>query len=105
MARFRPSSLARTDLARILVVRTQRWGLEGRRRYAALLAAAMRKVAAKPDGVATRDRAELSRGVRSLHVRHALVDDAEGRVRQPVHVLFYRVAMEPSRHLDADPDE
>lgn len=81
-----------------------------------LVAAAMRKVSAQPDGTATRDRADLSRGVRSLHLRH--VRGGAG-VRQPVHVLFYRVVqpglieivrvlherMEPSRHLDAEPDE
>ena len=91
MARFRLSSLARTDLARILAVSEERWGPEGRRHYAALLTAAMRKVAAQPDGATTRDRAELSRGVRSLHLRHARVGDGGARVRRPVHVLFYRV--------------
>lgn len=118
MARFRLSSLARTDLAQILAVSAERWGLEGRRRYAALLAAAMRKAAAHPDGMATRDRADLSRGVRSLHLRHVRSGDGE-RVKQPVHVLFYRVVrrdlveivrvlherMEPSRHLGARLDE
>ncbi|WP_083218627.1 type II toxin-antitoxin system RelE/ParE family toxin [Bradyrhizobium icense] len=91
MARFRLSLLARADLAQILAVSAERWGLEGRRRYAALLTAAMRKAAAQPDGAATRDRAELSRGVRSLHLRYARVGDGETRVSQPVHVLFYRV--------------
>jgi toxin ParE1/3/4 len=119
MARFRLSALARTDLAQILAVSAERWGLEGRRRYAALLTAAMRKAAAQPDGAATRHRAELSRGVRSLHLRHARVDDDEARVRRPVHVLFYRIVrpglveivrvlherMEPSRHLGPEPDE
>ena len=119
MARFRLSSLARSDLAQILVVSGERWGLEGRRRYRALLTAAMRKVAAQPDGAATRDRAELSRGVRSLHLRHARVGEGEARVKQPAHVLFYRVVrpglveivrvlherMEPSRHLNAERDE
>ena len=119
MARFRLSSLARSDLAQILVVSGERWGLEGRRRYRALLTAAMRKVAVQPEGAATRDRAELSRGVRSLHLRHARVGEGEARVKEPVHVLFYRAVrpglveivrvlherMEPSRHLDAEPDE
>lgn len=119
MARFRLSSLARADLAQVLAASAERWGLEGSRRYAVLVAAAMRKVAAQPDGAATRDCAALSRGIRSLHLRHARVGDGEMRVRQPVHVLFYRVVrpglveivrvlherMEPSRHLGAEPDE
>lgn len=39
--------------------------LEGRRRCSAILTAAMRKVATEPDSPATRDRADLSRGVQS----------------------------------------
>ena len=118
MARFRLSSPARAYIAQILAVSAERWGLESRRRYAALLAAAMRKVAAQPTGTSTRDRAELSRGVRSFHLRHARLD-GEAPVRQPVHVLFYRVVrpelveivrvlherMEPSRHLSAGSDD
>jgi toxin ParE1/3/4 len=113
MARFRLSLLARADLARILAISAERWGIEGRRRYAALLAAGMRRVAAEPSGVSTRPRPELSRGVRSFHLRNVRVD---AKVRRPVHVLFYRVAgadlveivrvlherMEPSQHIGAD---
>jgi toxin ParE1/3/4 len=119
MARFRISSLARTDLAHILALSTERWGSDGRRRYAALLSAAMRKVAAEPDGSATRDRAGLFRGTRSFHLRHARVGDGNMRVGRPVHVLFFRVVrpglveivrvlherMDPSRHLRDEPQE
>jgi len=119
MARFRLSQLARADLAQILAVSAERWGIEGRRRYMAVLTAAMRKVAAEPGGAATRDHAELSRGVRSFHLRHAPVGHSEARARRPVHVLFFRVVrpglveivrvlherMEPSRYLNARPEE
>ena len=119
MARFRLSLLARADLAQILAVSAEQWGTEGRRRYAAVLAAGMRKVAAEPDGPATRDRAELSRGIRSFHLRNARADDTVAKVRKPVHVLFYRdlgsglveivrvlhERMEPSRHIDAQPEQ
>lgn len=119
MARFRLSSSARSDLVQILAASADRWGPEGRRRYASLLTAAMRKVAAQPDAAMTRDRADLFRGVRSFHLRHVRIGSGEARVRQPVHVLFYRVArpglveilrvlherMEPRRHLAADADE
>jgi len=118
MARFRLSALARNDLAQILAVSAERWGQEGRRRYAALLAAGMRKVAAQPDGTSTRDRSDLHRGVRSLHLRHARADDRDAGVGNPVRVLFYRAVrpdlveivrvlherMEPSRHLGVKPD-
>lgn len=110
MARFRLAPLAQDDLAQILATSMERWGLEGGRRYAALLAAGMRRVAAEPEGRATRDRTELSRGVRSFHPRHA----SDAKVKAPVHVLYYRIArpglveivrilherMEPSRHID-----
>lgn len=62
MARFRLSRLAQTDLARILATSAERWGIEGRRRYAAMLADAIRKVAAEPEGPTTRARSELAPG-------------------------------------------
>ena len=112
MARFRLSRLAEADLAHILATSAERWGTQGRRRYAAIIAAAMRRVAADPEGPATRDRAELSPGIRSFHLRHARGDDPEAKVRRPAHVLYYRAVapglieivrvlherMEPSRH-------
>jgi toxin ParE1/3/4 len=113
MARFRVSQLAQADLAQILATSAEHWGTEGRRRYVALLAAAMRKVAAQPESPASRDRTELSRGIRSFHLRHADAGDPQGKVGRPVHVLYYRVVqpalveivrvlherMEPSRHI------
>jgi toxin ParE1/3/4 len=116
MARFRLSHPAQADLARLLTTSAERWGPEGKRRYAALLAAAMRKVAADPQGLAIRDRADLLPGIRSFHVRHARRDDPEEKVKRPGHILYYRVVqpglietvrvlhdrMEPSRHVAAD---
>jgi toxin ParE1/3/4 len=113
MARYRLSPLAEADLASILATSRRGWGAEGRRRYAALLAAVMRRVAAEPEGPATRERAELRPGIRSFHLRYARGEDPKGRVRRPVHVLYYRGVepglieivrvlherMEPSRHL------
>jgi toxin ParE1/3/4 len=114
MARFRLSTLARVDLARILATSAERWGVEGRRRYSAILSAAMRKVAADPTGRMTRARPDLSSGIRSFHVRYARGDIPELKVRNPVHILYYRAAqpglieilrvlherMEPSRHVE-----
>jgi toxin ParE1/3/4 len=113
MARYRLSPLAEDDLAHILATSEDRWGAERRRHYAAIIVAAMRKVAADPNGPATRDRAELSTGVRSFHLRHARSGDPGVNVKRPVHVLFYRAVapglieivrvlherMEPRRHL------
>ena len=71
MARFRLARPARIDLANILATSAERWGAEGRQRYAAVLAAAMRQVAAEPDGLLTRKRPDLRTGIRSFHVRYA----------------------------------
>jgi toxin ParE1/3/4 len=119
MARFRLSPLARADLAQILATSVERWGIESRRRYAAVLAAGMRKVAGEPEGPTTRNRVELSRGVRSFHLRHLPAGKTETKVRGPVHVLYYRVVrpglveivrvlherMEPNRHIGEDPEK
>lgn len=112
MARFRLSRHAEVDLAHILATSQERWGTRGRRYYAAILVVAMRKVASDPQGPATRDRAELSPGLRSFHIRHARGDDPRAKVRRPVHVLYFRAVapnlieivrvlherMEPSQH-------
>jgi toxin ParE1/3/4 len=114
MARFRLAQPAQNDLTNILAASAERWGIEGRRRYARLLAEAMRVVAANPEGPLTQARNELSPGLRSLHLCHARVIGPQGKVKKPVHVLYYRAIqpglieivrvlherMEPSRHFD-----
>jgi toxin ParE1/3/4 len=114
MARFRLSRPAQADLVHILATSGERWGNEAKRRYAALLASAMRKAAVDPTGPLTRRRGELDAGIRSFHIRHARGDDPEATVKQPVHVLYSRAIrpglielvrvlherMEPSRQLD-----
>jgi toxin ParE1/3/4 len=116
MARFRIARPAQADLTNILTASAHRRGAEGRRRYAAAPVRAMREVASHPEGPLTRPRAELARGLRSFHIRHAPVNGPASKVMQPVHVLYYRIApqgiieivrvlherMEPSRHLVAD---
>ena len=119
MARFRLARPAQIDLANILATSAERWGGEGRQRYAAVLAAAMRQVAAEPDGPLTKKRPDLRSGIHSFHVRYARRSAGGAKVRRPVHVLYYRVAeegvieivrvlherMDPSRHLDELPTE
>lgn len=116
--RFRLSRLAEADLGRILAVSEARWGIEARRRYAAILAAAMRKAATDPEGAVTRDRTDLAPRVRSIHLRHARGDDPAAKVKAPVHIVYYRAVrpdlieivrilherMEPSRHVGGDKD-
>jgi len=113
MARFRLSRLAQADVTRILATSAERWGIEGRRYHAAMLATAMRKVAADPKGPTTRTRADLAPGLRSLHLQYSRAGASKAEVRRPVHILDYRAIapdlieivrvlherMDPSRHL------
>ena len=89
MARFRLSRPAQADLEQILATSGERWG-EARRRYAALLVAAMRQVASDPEGPVTRNRKDLLPGMRSFQLRHARPDRRADSVRQPAHVIYYR---------------
>lgn len=116
VARYRLSGPAQRDLANILATSESRWGSEGRRLYAALLIAAMRKAAADPEVPATRPRPELRAKIRCLHLRHALAGQTT-KVRRPVHVIYYRTAqtnlieivrvlherMDPGRHMEQTP--
>jgi toxin ParE1/3/4 len=113
MPRYRLARSARTDIARILAASAEQWSIESRRRYAALLSAAMRKAATDSQGPLTRDRSDIFSDLRSLHLRHARGKGPGARVRRPVHVLYYRTVeldlieivrvlherMEPSRNL------
>ena len=119
MARFRLASPAQIDLVNILSTSAERWGAEGQQRYAAVLIAAMRQVAAEPDGPLTRRRSDLRSDIRSFHLRQARRSTESATVRKPVHVLYYRIAeegvieivrvlherMDPTRHLDEPPTE
>jgi toxin ParE1/3/4 len=113
MARYRLTRSARRDIESILRTSEERHGREAPIRYAALLLAAMRRVAADPQGRSTSDRSELKPGIRSFHIRHSRGESREPPVANPVHVIFYRVMqpglveivrvlhdrMEPSRHV------
>jgi toxin ParE1/3/4 len=113
MARYRLSDPAKADAAAILRRSEELHGKEARIRYRACLAAAMRRVAADPDGRSTVDRSDLVSGIRSFHIRHSRNESREGTVDNPVHVIFYRMIqagmveivrvlhdrMEPGRHI------
>lgn len=89
-------------------------GAAARIRYRGLLTAALRRIAADPQGPPTVDRSALFAGLRSLHLRHCRTESREAPVGDPVHIVFYRAVepgvvevvrvlherMMPSRHLD-----
>ena len=91
MARYRLTASARRDIGSILRTSEERHGRDPRTRYAALLLAALRRVAEHPQGRATYDRGDLRPGFRSFHIRHSRNESREAPVASPVHVIFYRV--------------
>lgn len=113
MARYRLSAPARSDIASVLRASEDMHGVEARIRYRALLTAALRRIAADPEGRSTVARGELIENMRSYHVRHSRNESREKPVGNPVHVIYYRVIepglvevvrvlherMEPQRHL------
>jgi toxin ParE1/3/4 len=113
MARYRLSEPAKADIAAILRRSEEFYGKEGRTRYRACLSAAMRRVAAEPEGLSTMDRSALLTGLRSFHIRHSRQESLEAPVTNAVHVVFFRVTqsgvveiirvlrgrMEPKRHV------
>ena len=113
MARYRLSDPAKSDIAAILKTSEERLGAQARMRYRALLSAALRRIAADPEGASTRPRADLLPGLRSFHLRHSRSESREAPVASSVHVIFYRAMqpeaveivrvlherMEPARHI------
>jgi toxin ParE1/3/4 len=90
VARYRLSEPAKADIALVLRTSETMYGTEARIRYRALLTAAMRRIAADPQGRATVDHGEIFEGVRSFHIRHSRSESLEAAVGEPVHVIFYR---------------
>ncbi len=113
MGLYRLSKPAKADIASVLRKSETMHGVEARMRYRALLAAAIRRVAADPSGLSTVDRSDVLESIRSFHIRHSRNESREAPVGDPVHVIFYRAAepglaeivralherMEPNRHI------
>jgi toxin ParE1/3/4 len=91
MALYRLSEPAKADIAAILKRSEELYGKEARTRYRACLTAAMRRVAAEPEGFSTLDQAALFPGARSFHIRHSRDESREAPVAKPVHVIFFRM--------------
>jgi len=119
-ARYRLTASAKADITRLLNESMLRYGRDARDRYAALILAALRRIAKAPEGRSTAERPDLRPGIRSFHIRHSRTESREAPVGDPVHVIFYRIPesarepglieivrvlhdrMEPSRHMEAE---
>jgi toxin ParE1/3/4 len=113
--RYRLSEPAGADIAAILRRSEERHGKAARLRYRACLAAALRRIAADPEGPPTADRSALVSGLRSFHIHHSRNESRTTPVANPTHVIFYRATepavieivrvlherMEPRRHVAA----
>jgi toxin ParE1/3/4 len=95
MARYRLSGPAKADIAEALRTSEIRHGGDARIRYRGVLAAALRRITADPQGRSRSARAELLAGLRSFRIRHRWNDSLEAPVGSPVHVIFRRVVPTP----------
>ena len=80
------------DIHAILAWTHERFGLQGRLRYEALLLRAIEDVAADPHRTGSQSREEIAPGVRTYHLWHSRnrVEPAADRVHRPRHFLLYR---------------
>lgn len=117
MAKSRLTQEAETDIAGIAAWSRAQFGDGARRRYVALIAAAILDVASNPDRVGHSPRPELGDEIRTWHIRLSRRRSTTGTVRQPRHVLVHRregdvvtilrvlhEAMDLPLHLDSTPD-
>ncbi|MCC6629988.1 MAG: type II toxin-antitoxin system RelE/ParE family toxin [Chloroflexi bacterium] len=106
------------DINSILAWSEKEFGLEARLRYGHLIATAIDDVAEDPERLGSRPRPDLRTGVRTYHLISSRERGREmsGIIRQPRHVLVYRLrgattleilrvlhdAMDLDRHLPDD---
>uniref|UniRef100_UPI00356A84DB type II toxin-antitoxin system RelE/ParE family toxin n=1 Tax=Pseudomonas aeruginosa TaxID=287 RepID=UPI00356A84DB len=95
MAKYRISHGAQADIVDILRFTHNRFGDAARRRYQALIGAALEAVATDPQQVGSISREELGAGLRSIHLVFCVYCRSMpnvGKVVRPRHFVFYRVA-------------
>lgn len=117
MARYRLSAAAQVDIIDVLGWTQEHFGEAARKRYEALIVAALRDVSNSPVRPGSLERPELGEGVRSWHLRSSRerARTRSGVVRRPRHFLIYRIeddvivvgrllhdAMELARQLDPE---
>ncbi|MCL8061241.1 type II toxin-antitoxin system RelE/ParE family toxin [Pseudomonas aeruginosa] len=92
MAKYRISHDAQADIVDILRFTHNRFGDAARRRYQALIGAALEAVATDPQQVGSISREELGAGLRSIHLVYCRSMPNVGKVARPRHSVLYRVA-------------
>ena len=101
MARYRLSPLAEADLESILAWTHENFGEQSRLRYEALIVRAILDVADNPYRPGCHPRPELAAGAVTYHLLHSRdrVPRATGRVKQPRHLLLFRVSADGSLEI------
>ena len=86
------SPAAERDIESILAWTHNRFGLQARLRYEALLVRAILDVADHVERAGSQTRPEIATAARTYHLYHSRqgVEVAIGRVRRPRHFLLYR---------------
>jgi toxin ParE1/3/4 len=109
--KVRLTAAAEADVHAIVLWMAEHFGVEQARRYRATILAALRDLDAGPEAVGVRERVELGRGLKSLHVarhgrrgRHLILFTvgAEDRI-QILRILHD--SMDLARHLPAESGE
>lgn len=113
MAGYRVTCTAQADIVAILAWTEEQFGPLARTRYEALIGAAIRDAALRPDGLGRTCRPELGDGVFSWHLQQSRNLSPGRTVRRPRHFLICRRdgdvliigrilhdAMELRRHVD-----
>lgn len=90
MANFRVSHAAQADIISILAWSNEQFGEEARRRYEALIAAAIRDAASRADDVGHTLRPELGDGVFTWHLSQSRTRSRGGSVHRPRYFLVCR---------------
>lgn len=105
------TTAAEQDVLDIVLWTAGHFGVEQARRYRATIFAALRDLGDGPNTMGARDRAELGRNLRTLHVarrgrrgRHVILFTAvDGRRIEIVRILHD--SMDLARHLPEERDE
>ena len=92
MPRYVISPTAERDMESILAWSEDRFGVQGRLRYEALLVRGILDVAEDPQRPGSHTRSEIAAGARTYHLSHCRlrVTADVGQVRRPRHFLLYR---------------
>jgi toxin ParE1/3/4 len=114
MAEYRLTHAAQADIVAILAWSDEQFGEQARKRYEALIVAAIRDAAWSSDDLGRTFRPELGDGVFTWHLAQSRDHARSKPVRSPRHFLICRMnsdtlivgrvlhdAMELQRHLDS----